>query len=143
MQRLKILFFLLAITFVSSCEDDVVGKWDPMKWEYKNISDGIKIIKSGGKNNGHDNFTAEIDVNKSGSIDIECKNYKRFWFQEYPNMNYEGDFFNQFYTKNCEMKIEGSTIHCEFINVELSPSDRFSVVVTAGDVFFQFIIDIN
>ena len=143
MKRLKILIFLLAMVFVSSCDDDVVGKWDSMKWEYKNVSDGIKIIKPSGKDKDHDEHWVEIEVSKSGSLDIVCKNYKGFWFVEYPDISYEGDYSTQFSMENCKMKIEGNTIHCEFRNIEQSVTDQFPVVVSAGDIFFQFIISVN
>lgn len=140
---LKFLFSLLALVFVSSCDDDVVGKWESMKWEYKNVSDGIKVIKPDGKDKDHGNHITEIEVTKSGSMDIVSKNYTTFWFEEYPGITYEGEFSSQFSTENCEMKIEGNTMHCEFFDIENCPAEEFQVVVTAGDIFFQYLIDIN
>lgn len=137
---LKILSVLLAMVLVTSCDDDVVGKWDPMKWEYKNISEGIRIIKP---NREESKSCAEIEVSRSGSVDIVCKNYKNLWFVEYPDISYDDNSHKQFSMENCEMKIEGNTIHCEFINIEPSSSEKFSVAVSAGDVFFQFGININ
>lgn len=143
MKSLKIILVLFTLTFIASCEDDVVGKWESMKWDYQNIDSGIKIIKPGGKDKDHSKHEAKIEVSKSGSLDIICKNYNHFWFAEYPDMTYEEESQTLFSTDNCEMKIEGNTIHCEFINVEKSQSEVFTIVVTAGDIFFHFIIDIN
>ena len=143
LKKLKFLFFLFVMFFVSACDDDVVGKWDPMQWEYKNVSEGIKIVKPSGKDKEHARYSVEIEVAKSGSLDIVCKNYKSFWFEEYPEINYEGDYSTQFTSEYCNMKIEGNTIHCEFSNIERSPSAEFPVVVTAGDIFFRFLIEIK
>ena len=140
---LKLLFVMFTLVFISSCEDDVVGKWEPMKWDYKNVSSGIRVIKPGGKDKDHAKYDAKIEVSESGSIDIICKNYNSFWFEEYHDMSYEDDSRTNFSTENCEMKIEGNTIHCRFINIEGLQSEGFTVVVTAGDIFFHFIIDIN
>ena len=141
LKKLNILFFLFAMVFITACDDDVVGKWEPMKWEYKNLSEGIKIFKPTGKDKDQ-NWT-KIKVSKSGSLDIACKNYKSFWFEEYPEINYEGDYHTQFTSEYCNMKIEGNTIHCEFSNIERSPSAEIPVVVTAGDIFFRFLIEIK
>ena len=141
LKKLDILFFLFALVFVTSCDDDVVGKWEPMKWEYKNLSEGIKIVTPSGKDKDQ-NWT-KIRVSKPGSLDITCKNYKSVWFEEYPEINYEGDYSTQFISEYCNMKIEGNTIHCEFSNIEQSPSAEIPVVVTAGDIFFQFLIEIK
>lgn len=79
----------------------------------------------------------------SGSIDIVCKNYKRFWFEEYPDMKYQEDYSIHFSTDYCDMKIEGNTIQCEFMEIETHQPEEFKIVVTAGDIFFYFNIDIN
>ena len=141
LKKLKILFFLFVMFFVSACDDDVVGKWDPMQWEYKNVSEGIKIVK--GNDKDKDQNWTKIEVSKSGSLDIVCKNYKGFWFEDYPEMKDEETSRNLFSSENCIMKIEGHTMHCEFINIETCPSEEFKIVVTAGDVFFQFNVDIK
>ena len=143
LKSLKILMLLFALIFISSCDDGVVGNWDPMKWEYKNVSDGIKIIKPGGKEKDHAKYGAEIEVTKSGSVDVVCKNYKTFWFEEYPNMDYEEEFRYLFSSEYCEMKIDGNILHCEFFNVESHQPQEFQIVVTAGDIFFHFNININ
>lgn len=144
MKGLKVLFFLFSLIFVYSCDDDLVGKWEPMKWDYKNVDAGIKIIIPSGKDKNHANYDAKIEVSASGSVDIICKNYNKFWFAEYPNINYEeDDSMTHFYTEYCEITIEGNTMHCQFSNIEKLPSDDFTIVVTAGDIFFRFIIDIN
>lgn len=143
MKNLKVLFFLFLLIFISACDDDVVGKWEPMKWDYKNVDSGIKIIITSGKDKDHAKYDAKIEVSGSGSVDIICKNYNKFWFAEYPNINYEDDSMTHFSTENCEMTIEGNTMHCQFSNIEKLPSDDFTIVVTAGDIFFHFIIDIK
>lgn len=143
LKGLRLLFFMLSMVLIASCDDDVVGKWDPMKWEYKNVSDGIKIIKPTGSDKDHAKYLAKIVVTKSGTVDIVCKNYKGFWFEDYPGISNEGDFRNKFSTDNCDMEIEGNTIHCEFTNIEGYLSEEYKIVVTAGDVFFSFKIDIN
>ena len=141
LKSFKLLTFLLVMPLILSCDDDVVGKWDPMKWEYKNASEGIKIIKGGSKD--HKKQIAEIEVTKSGSVDIICKNYKGFWFEEYPDMQYGEEYRYQFDTECCEMKIEGNTLHCDFYNIESHEPEEFQIVVTAGDIFFTFNIDIK
>ena len=143
LKKLKFLFFLFVMFFVSACDDDVVGKWDPMQWEYKNVSEGIKVVKANDKDKEHARYSVEIEVAKSGSLDIVCKNYKVFWFQDYPEMKDEETSCNLFSSENCIMEIEGNTMHCEFINIETCPSEEFKIVVTAGDVFFQFNVDIK
>lgn len=136
LRRIKLLVYLLTLTFIASCEDEVVGKWETMKWDYKNISEGIKVIKSAGTINKRN--VTEFEVLKSGSIDIVCKNYKGFWFQDYPEMSLEEDSLKQFSRENCKMKIEGNILHCEFIGIDGQQADEFKVVVTAGDIFYQF-----
>ena len=140
--HLKTLVLIFILIFVSSC-DDVVGNWDAMEWKYENVSDGIKIIKPSGKDKDHVKYTTEIEVYKSGSVDIVCKNYKSFWFAEYPNMANEDDSYSQFITEFCEMKIEGNTLHCEFFNIEQQSPEEFQIVLTAGDIFYHFQIDIK
>lgn len=141
--RLKFLFFIFSMIFISSCGDDVVGVWEPMKWDYKNVSEGIKIIKPSGKEKDHAKYAAEIQVSKSGHIDIVCKNYKALWFEEIPEINSDGDYFTHYINDYCDMQIEGNTIHCEFTNIEGDISREYQVVVSAGDIFFRFHIDIN
>lgn len=143
LKKLKYLFFLNIMLLISACDSEEVGNWEPMKWEYKNVSDGIKIIKPSGNDKDHAKYIAEIKVTKSGSLDIVCKNYNGFWFQEYPDMTYEGDFRTQFSSEYCAMKIEGNVMHCEFFDIEGQKSEEFQIVVTAGDIFFKFNIDIN
>ena len=138
---LKTLVLIFMLIFISSCDGDVVGNWEPMKWEYKNVSDGIKIIKPSGKD--HVKYSATIEVSKSGSLDIVCKNYNSFWFAEYPDMTFEGDFQSRFATDFCEMTIEGNTLHCEFFNIEQYNPEVFQIVLTAGDIFYHFQIDIK
>ena len=139
---LKSLFLILIVSFLSGCDDDVVGKWDPMEWKYQNVSEGIEIIKPAGKDKDHIKYATQIKVNKPGAVDIVCKNYKTFWFEEYPDMTYESDFRTQFQNSCCAMKIEGNTIHCEFFNTEQRP-DNFTITITAGDIFYQFKITLD
>ena len=127
--------------FISSCDDDVDGKWDKMEWKYENVGEGIKIIKPSGKDKDHVKYSTKIEVSKSGSVDIVCKNYKSFWFAESPDMTYEGDYLSQFITEFCEMKIEGNTLHCEFFNIEQHAPKEFQIVLTAGDIFYHFQIN--
>lgn len=143
MRKLLFTFILFTFIFISSCDENMDGKWDPMKWEYKNVSEGIKIVKHDGVNNGHEKYCAEINVAKSGTADVVCKNYKGFWFQEYPNMKDEGDSRTQFSMENCYIKIDGNTMHCEFVNIEEHDSEKFDIIVTAGDIFFCFHVNIN
>lgn len=139
----SLVLILFALVLISSCDDDVVGKWEPMKWDYENVTSGIKITKPSGKDKDHAKYDAKIEVSESGSLDIICKNYNGFWFAEYPDMSYEDESLTHFSTENCDMKIEGNTIHCQFINIDDLQSEDFTIVVTAGDIFFHFIIDIN
>ena len=142
-QHLKTLVLIFMLIFISSCDDDVDGKWEPMKWGYENVSDGIKIIKPSGKDKDHVKYSTKIEVSKSGSIDIVCKNYKSFWFAEHPDMTDEGDYLSGFNNDFCEMKIEGNTIHCVFFNIEQYNPEVFQIVLTAGDIFYHFQIDIK
>lgn len=142
-QHLKTLVLIFMLIFISSCDDDVVGKWEPMEWKYENVSDGIKIITPSGKDKDHAKYSTKIEVSKPGSLDIACKNYKLFWFADYPNMTNEGDNFYRFNNDFCEMKIEGNTIHCEFFNIEKHNPEVFQIVLTAGDIFYHFQIDIK
>ena len=142
-QYLKTLFLIFMLIFISSCDDNVDGNWEPMEWVYENVSDGIKIIEPSGKDKDHVRYSTKIEVSKSGSVDIVCKNYKSFWFAEYPNMTNEGDYLSQFITEFCEMKIEGNTLHCEFFNIEQQNPEEFQIVLTAGDIFYHFQIDIR
>ena len=134
--HLKTLVLIFILIFISSC-DDVDGNWPPIKWDYENVGEGIKI-----KDTDHVKYTTEIEISKSGSVDIVCKNYKSFWFAEYPNMTNEGDYLSQFITEFCEMKIEGNTLHCKFFNIEQQRPEEFQVVITSGDIFYHFHIDI-
>ena len=138
-QYLKTLFLIFMLIFISSCDDDVLGKWEPMEWVYENVSDGIKIIK----NKDHVKYSTKIEVSKSGSLDIVCKNYKSFWFANYPNMTNEGDYFSRFNNDFCEMKIEGNTLHCEFFNIEEYNQEVFQIDLTSGDIFYYFQIEIK
>ena len=142
-QHLKTLVLIFMLIFISSCDDNVDGNWDPMEWKYENISEGIKIIKPSGKDKDHVKYTTRIEVSKSGSLDIVCKNYKSFWFAENPNMMDEVDNGSRFHTDFCEMKIEGNTLHCEFFNNEQQSPEVLQIVVTAGDIFYHFQIDIK
>lgn len=137
--HLKTLVLIFMLIFISSC-DEADGNWDPMKWMYENVSDGIKIIKP---SKDHVKYSVEIEISKSGSVDIVCKNYKSFWFAESPDMTYEGDYQSRFNTDFCEMTIEGNTLHCEFFNIEQHTPEEFQIVVTAGDIFYHFHIDIQ
>ena len=130
------------LVFVSSC-DDVDGNWAPMEWKYENVSDGIKIIEPSGKDKDHIKYSTKIEVSKSGSIDIVCKNYKSFWFADYPNMTNEGDSPSRFNNDFCEMKIEGNTLHCVFFTIEQNNPEVFQIVLTAGDIFYHFQIEIK
>ncbi|MCH5328801.1 MAG: hypothetical protein J1E02_07250, partial [Coprobacter sp.] len=65
------------------------------------------------------------------------------WFAEYPNMTNEGDYRSRFNTDFCEMKIEGNTLHCEFFNINQQTPEEFQIVLTAGDIFYHFHIDIQ
>ena len=141
--HLKTLVLIFILIFISSCEDDVDGNWEPMKWTYENVGEGIKIIKPTGKDKDHVKYSTKIEVLKSGAVDIVCKNYNSFWFAEYPNMTNEGDYLSQFITEFCEMKIEGNTLHCEFFNIEQQNPENFQIVLTAGDIFYHFQIDIK
>ena len=141
--HLKTLVFIFMLIFISSCDDDIVGKWEPMEWKYENVSDGIKIITPSGKDKDHAKYSTKIEVSKLGSVDIVCKNYNSFWFEEYPNMTDKGDFRSQFITEFCDMKIEGNTLHCEFFNIDQQNSEKFQIVLTAGDIFYHFQIDIE
>ena len=138
-QYLKTLFLIFMLIFISSCDDDVLGKWEPMEWVYENVSDGIKIIKD----KHHVKYSTKIEVSKSGSLDIVCKNYKSFWFANYPNMTNEGDYFSRFNNDFCEMKIEGNTLHCEFFNIEEYNQEVFQIDLTSGDIFYYFQIEIK
>ena len=141
--HLKTLFLIFMLIFISSCDDDVVGNWDPMEWVYENVSDGIKIIKPSGKDKDHVSYSTKIEVSKSGSLDIVCKNYKSFWFANYPNMTNEGDYLSRFNNDFCEMKIEGNTLHCEFFNIEEYNQEVFQIDLTSGDIFYYFQIEIK
>ena len=138
-QYLKTLFLIFMLIFISSCDDDVLGKWEPMEWVYENVSDGIKIIKD----KDHVKYSTKIEVSKSGSLDIVCKNYKSFWFAHYPNMTNEGDYLSRFNNDFCEMKIEGNTLHCEFFNIEEYNQEVFQIDLTSGDIFYYFQIEIK
>ena len=141
--HLKTLIFIFMLIFISSFDDNVDGKWEPMKWKYENVSEGIKIIEPSGKDKDHVKYSTKIEVYKSGSVDIVCKNYNSYWFAEYPDMSYEGDYESRFNTDFCEMKIEGNTLHCEFFNIEQQNTENFQIVLTAGDIFYHFQIDIK
>ena len=141
--HLKTLVLIFILIFISSCDDDVDGNWEPMKWTYENVGEGIKIIKPSGKDKDLVKYSTEIEVSQSGSVDIVCENYNSFWFAEYPNMTNEGDYFSQFITEFCEMKIEGNTLHCEFFNIDQQNPEEFQIVLTAGDIFYHFQIDIK
>ena len=141
--HLKTLVFIFMLIFISSCDDDIVGKWEPMEWKYENVSDGIKIITPSGKDKDHAKYSTKIEVSKPGSVDVVCKNYNSFWFAEYPNMTFEGDYMSQFKTEFCEMKINGNTLHCEFFNIEQQSPEEFMIVLTAGDIFYLFQIEIK
>ncbi|MCH5234154.1 MAG: hypothetical protein J1E16_02590 [Muribaculaceae bacterium] len=141
--HLKTLVLIFMLIFISSCDDDVVGNWEPMEWVYENVSDGIKIIEPSGKDKDHVKYSTKIEVSKSGSVDIVCKNYNSYWFAEYPNMTNEGDYQSRFNTDFCEMKIEGNTLHCEFFNIEQQNPENFQIVLTAGDIFYHFQIEIK
>ena len=140
---LKTLVLIFILIFISSCDDDVDGNWEPMKWKYENVGEGIKIIKPNGKDKDRVKYSTEIEVSQSGSVDIVCENYNSFWFEEYPNMTNEGDYQSRFNTDFCEMKIEGNTLHCEFFNINQQTSEEFRIVLTAGDIFYHFHINIQ
>ena len=142
-QHLKTLVLIFILVFISSCDVNVDGNWEPMEWVYENISDGIKIIEPSGKDKDHVKYSTKIEVSKSGSIDIVCKNYKSFWFVDYPNMTNEGDYLSIFNNDFCEMKIEGNTIHCKFFNIEEYNPEVFQIELTAGDIFYHFQIDVK
>ena len=131
---LKSVFFVLLLVFVSSCkDDDVLGEWDAMEWKYQNVSEGIEVVNK----ESH----TEIVVNRSGSLDIVCKNYKGFWLAEYPDM--QADVRDQFSTEFCDVTISGNKMHCEFHNVSSQDPEEIRFVVTAGDIFHYFNIVIN
>lgn len=140
--HLKTLVLIFMLLFTSSC-DEVDGNWESMEWVYENVSDGIKIIEPSGKDKDNAKYSTEIEVSKSGSIDIVCKNYKMFWFADYPNMTHEGDSQYRFNNDFCEMKIEGNTLQCEFFNIEEYNTEIFQIVLTAGNIFYHFQIDIK
>ena len=142
--HLKTLVLILMLIFISSCDDNVDGNWKPMEWVYENVSAGIKIIEPSGKDKDHVKYSTKIEVFNSGSVDIVCKNYNSYWFAEYPNMTNEGDYqSSRFNTDFCEMKIEGNTLHCEFFNIEQQNPENFQIILTAGDIFYHFQIDIK
>lgn len=144
----KTLLFTFLVIFISSCnnndDDDIlIGKWNPMKWKYENVDDGIKIVEPSGKDKDNVRHTTEIVVSKAGSVDIVCKNYNSFWFAEYPDMTNEGDYWLQFNSEFCKMEIEDNTLHCDFFNIEQQNQEEFHIVVTAGDIFYYFQIKIK
>lgn len=138
--RINPLMALLLIVLtigVSACDDDVVGKWAPMEWKYENVGEGISVIKPGGADKDHAKYSVMIEVTQSGSIDVVCKNYGTFWFEDYPGMTYGDDSRTRFDTEFCEMKIEGNTLHCEFFDIGHHTPEEFQIVLTAGDIFYR------
>ena len=142
-QHLKTLVLIFMLIFISSCDDNMDGNWEPMEWVYENVSDGIKIIEPSGKDKDHVKYSTKIEVSKAGSLDIVCKNYKSFWFADYSDMTNEGDSQIRFNNDFCEMKIEGNTLHCEFFNIEEYNQEVFQIDLTSGDIFYHFQIDIK
>lgn len=141
--QLKSLILIFMLIFISSCEEDVDGNWEPMEWGYENVSDGIKIIEPSGKDKDQVKYSTKIEVSKSGSIEIVCKNYKSIWFADYPNTMSEEDPQFGFNNDFSVLKIERNTLHCEFFNIEEYKPEVFYIVLTAGDIFYHFEIEIK
>lgn len=137
---LKTLFFIILTAFISSCDNNdknnLIGDWPPMTWKFENVSDGINIIKANEKS------TIRIEVSRSGAADVVCENYKTFWFADGAS-SAEDDYRFQISSDLYELTIEGNTLHCEFFNIEKQTPEKHEIVVTAGDTFYPFEIEIN
>ena len=130
----KALLFMAAIFLICSCSSDkddeeLDGKWPPMEWQADftaTVVKGFYIVNPEGE-----------------TLQFSCKNYENPWIAE--AMYGDGTIIpfnnNSMYTlrgKWFTASISGNKLTIVFDkNTELT-SRKFSLTVTAGDIFYTF-----
>lgn len=115
-------------------DDPIDGMWEAMEWKVLHSEGNIefKIISEG---------LTDVFVYNVGTLDIECTNYKGFWF-DYGNYYPEKtETIYQIKKQWCDLKIENNVLHCDFLEMQPNYDNEIDITITAGDIFntFRFI----
>lgn len=113
------------ISSLTSCNDEVDGRWTPMEWESNvDIEDAITVPATG------------------GTYTVACKNYRGFWIAYH--LQAEGKVYalSEDYG-HCKGDWFSVDIEGNILTVTISPNDSgkrrvLPVDVTAGDIFDSF-----